>query len=159
MPHLTAQRALIVAAGLVLGAAGLAHAQTMYKWVDEKGTTHFSENPPPEDGKTKATKVEPKVTPPSSTPSASKDTPEKWRAQEAEFKRRQVERNQREEAAGREKAERVQECDRAKRRVAFLTNTHRIFRDNPDGTRSYLTDAQREQEIAKQKDLVKEVCD
>jgi hypothetical protein len=158
MPHATAERALIALAGLIL-AAGVAQAQTMYKWVDEKGTTHFSENPPPDDGKTKASKVEPKVTPPSSPASASRDTPEKWRAQEADFKRRQVERNQREETSEREKAQRANACESAKRRVAFLANTHRIFRDNADGSRTWLTDSQREQEIDKMRDVVREKCD
>ena len=159
MPHVATERALIVAAGLLLG-AGLAHAQPMYKWVDEKGTTHFSQSPPPDDGKTKATKVEPKVTPPSSSPdTASRDSPEKWRAQEAEFKRRQLERGQREEAEGRNQAKRAQACETARRRVAFLTNTHRIYRDNPDGSRTWMTDAQREQEMDKARDVVKEACD
>ena len=57
MPHAAVGRALILVAGLALSTA--APAQKMYKWVDEKGVTHFSENPPP-DG-TKATTVEPKA--------------------------------------------------------------------------------------------------
>ena len=41
-------------------------AQAMYKWVDEKGVTHYSEHPPA-DAKLekKAAKVTPRVTPPS----------------------------------------------------------------------------------------------
>jgi hypothetical protein len=131
----------------------------MYKWVDEKGTTHFSESPPPEGSKTKATKVEPKVIPPSAPDAAkSRDNPEAWKAQEAEFRRRQVERGQREKADGMEKAEREAACDRARRRVAFLQNTHRIHRDNPDGTRSYMTDAERDQEIGHARDVAKQYC-
>ena len=36
---------------IVLGLLGIAEkgfGQTLYKWVDEKGTVHFSEDPPPE---------------------------------------------------------------------------------------------------------------
>ena len=45
MPDTAIERALILGACLAL-AAGVADAQ-MYKWVDEKGTTHYSESPPP----------------------------------------------------------------------------------------------------------------
>ena len=156
MPDLAIGRALAAAAlALLAGAVG---AQTMYKWVDEKGTTHFSENPPPEGTKAKATKVEPKVIPPSS-PSAYQETSEKWRAQESEFRKRQIERGQREKAEGQDKAKRAYECDRAKQRVVTLTNTHRIYRDNPDGTRTYMNDAERDQAIARAREAVKENCD
>ena len=157
MPYVAIERALIALSCLALG-TGLAQAQAMYKWVDEKGTTHFSENPPPEDAKTrtKATKVEPKVIPPSSPPSA--DSPEKWQKQEQEFKKRQIERNQKEQAASREQAEKSRSCDSARRRLAFLTNSSRIYRDNADGTRTYMTDEQRDQELARQRDVVKESC-
>ena len=154
MPHAAAGRALALALALAAFSAG---AQTMYKWVDEKGTTHFSENPPP-DGK-KATKVEPKVIPPSPEAAAPRNDPQSWRKQEADFRKRQVESRQREEADARERAERAQNCERAKRRIAFLTNTHRIHRDNADGTRSYMTDAERDAEMAEVREYVRKRCD
>ena len=157
MPHSSIGRAL--GAALLALAIAPAGAQTMYKWVDEKGTTHFSESPPPEGSKTKATKVEPKVTPPS-TPDAAKarDNPEAWKAQEAEFKRRQLERGQRDKAEGQDKAKREYECNRARERLANLTNSHRIYKDNPDGTRSYMSDSAREENMANQRDIIRQTC-
>jgi len=88
MPHAATGRAL---AACLLLAAFSAVAQTMYRWVDEKGVTHFSESPPP-DG-SKASKVEPKVTPPSSPQAApARNDPDAWKAQDAEFRRRQIDR-------------------------------------------------------------------
>ena len=158
MPDTAIERALIIAACALLG-AGLANAQ-MYKWVDEKGTTHFSESPPPDDAKTKTkpTKVEPKVVPPSSS-SAYKESSEKWRAQEAEFRKRQLDRGQRDKAEGEDKQHRAAECSRQRSRLATLQNTHRLYRDNPDGTRSYMTDAERDAAIARTRDAIKETCD
>ena len=160
MSHSSIGRTL--AAALLALAVSPAGAQTMYKWVDEKGTTHFSESPPPEDAKTKtkATKVEPKVIPPSSPDAAkARDTPEAWKAQEAEFRRRQLERGQREKAEGQDKAKRAYECNRARERLANLTNSHRIYRDNPDGTRSYMSDSVREENMANQREIIKQTCD
>ena len=69
-------------------ASVVAWGQQIYKWVDEKGTTHFSEHPPP-DAKTekKATKVEPKVTPPSG---GAAYNPNAWKSKEAESKKRSL---------------------------------------------------------------------
>ena len=158
MPDTAIERALILGTCLAL-AAGVANAQ-MYKWVDEKGTTHYSESPPPDDAKTKVkpTKVEPKVIPPSSS-SAYKEGQEKWRSQEAEFRKRQMDRGQRDKAEGEDKAKRAHECENQRSRLASLQNTARFYRDNPDGTRSYMTEAERDAAIARTKDNIKEICD
>jgi hypothetical protein len=141
---------------LCLLAAMPAGAQTMYKWVDEKGTTHFSESPPP-DEKTekKASKVTPRVTPPSGpvTPSTTD-----WKAKDAEFRQRQIERGQQEQAEAKDASKRQAACDRARSRIAFLRNTNLIYRDNPDGSRSWMDESQRAQEISRAQDVERETC-
>ena len=156
MPDASTRRAIATAC-LAL-AAFAAGAQSMYKWVDEKGTTHFSEHPPPDGAK--ASKVAPKVTPPSSPAAGpAKSNAEAWRAQETEFRKRQVERGQRDQAEQRERAEREQLCSQARRRLASLLNSSRIYRDHEDGTRTYLNEAQRDSAVAGQRATVKEHCD
>lgn len=51
--------AIVISAGMI--APG--HAQTIQKWVDEKGVTHYGDAPPPEVKSGDATRM--KVTPPS----------------------------------------------------------------------------------------------
>ena len=147
----------VTAAALMLFALG-AGAQAMYKWVDEKGVTHFSENPPP-DGK-KAAKIEPKVTPPSSTPSAagSKSGPEQWKAQEAEFRKRQVERGQRDQAETRERAELEQKCAEARKRLAFIEEHGTIYSRKDDGSRAYMSEAQRAATITELRGDIRTHC-
>jgi hypothetical protein len=143
-----------LAFALVLLVAALhCPAQTMYKWVDEKGVTHFSETPPP--GERKAAKVTPKVTP-SGNPSAY--DPHGWKAREAESKKLRVERGLQDKADSVEREKRAVACDRARSRLAFLQNTNRIHRDNPDGTRTFLGDAEREVEIARTREAAAEYC-
>ena len=146
MPNAAIGRA-VTAAALMVFAWGAA-AQSMYKWVDEKGVTHFSEHPPP-DGK-KAAKIEPKVTPPSSTPPAAggKSGPEQWKAQEADFRKRQVERGQREQAESKERAELEQKCAEARKRLAFLEESGTIYQRKDDGTKTYMSDSARDAQIA-----------
>lgn len=154
MPHIAPRRAL--AAACLAAFACAAGAQAMYKWVDEKGTTHFSEHPPP-DGR-KASKVEPKVTPPSAPAAASRDNPQKWREQEADFRKRQLERSQREQADAQESAERAAQCSDARRRLAHYESMNRIFDTKEDGTRVYYNEAQREAFIARLRETVKDRC-
>jgi hypothetical protein len=155
MPHVATRRALIRLAA-ACAALALLPAHAIYKWVDEKGVTHFSEHPPSDDRK--ASKVTPKVTPPSGTQGAPGYDPKSWKAQDAEFRKRQIDRGAREQAEAKEREKRAVACDRARSRLAFLQNSHRIFRDNPDGTRTYLEDSQRDAEVARARESAAEAC-
>jgi hypothetical protein len=165
MPHAQARRAVAptrragglgavpkAAFVLVLLVAGTAAAQSMYKWVDEKGVTHYSQEPPPD--ASKASKVTPKVTPPSN-PNATAS--EDWKGKDADFRRRQVERSQKEQADEKAAAKRAQQCEQWKGRVSFLQDG-RIYRDNPDGSRTFLDESQRASEIAKAQERASEYC-
>lgn len=153
MPDLATGRALVLVAAFAALGAG---AQTMYKWVDEKGVTHFSETPPPDARMDKkATKVTPKVVPPSG---GGAYDPNAWKSKEAEAKRRSVDRGQQEQASARDAAKQAERCDRARSQLAFLTNSGVIFRDKPDGSRVYLEDKQREAEIARAKEVADQAC-
>lgn len=153
MPYLALGRTLVAAALLSCLPAA---AQTMYKWVDEKGTTHFSQHPPPDaTTEKKASKVTPKVQQPSG--GAAYD-PNAWKGKDAEARKRQIERGQQEQASAEDTAKRAQVCDRARSRLAFLQNTHIIYRDNPDGSRTFLEDKQRDAEIAKARQVADEAC-
>jgi len=143
-----------LAFALVLLVPALCCAQTMYKWKDEKGVTHFSEQPPPEDKK--AEKVTPKVTPPSG--SGTYD-PDAWKNKDAEARKRQIERGKGEQADAKDKEKRQGACTRARSRLNTLQNTQIIYRDNPDGSRAFMSDAERESEMGRARDAIREYCD
>lgn len=131
---------LLLLAGLPLAAP----AQTIYKWVDEKGVTHFSETPPP-DGK--ATKVEVKP------PGTEKPRADNWREREIESRQRRTEREVAErneaEARKRAEAERLQQCRRAQDALDALNNSRRIYELDDKGERVYMEDKDRPAAIEK----------
>ena len=131
-------------------------AQAMYKWVDEKGVTHYSEHPPA-DAKLekKAAKVTPRVTPPSN---ASAYDPNAWKGKEAEAKKRQVSRGQQEQTDARDAARQAEACERARSRLGMLQTSAPIFRTNPDGSRTYMEDKTREAEIARAREVADQAC-
>jgi hypothetical protein len=142
-------------AGLALAAA--AGAQQMYKWVDEKGVTHFSENPPPESAKGNTQKYEPKVTPPSGDVKPPAENASKWSGQEADFRKRQIERGKAEEADAKQASARAKRCADAKRGLEWY-ESGRIYRDNPDGTRTWMEDSQRTAKLQEQREIMRANC-
>ena len=154
MPHVAPRRALIALAAALAVAVPAAHA--MYKWVDEKGVTHFSENPPP-DGR-KATKIEPKVTP----PSEAAPKPD-WKAREQKLRQQRLEREQREEylkgKAHNEAAERKNRCLRAQRELAVLARQTPVYSIDERGPKGYLEDKDRPAEVARWRRVADENCD
>ena len=142
-------RILLVAA---LFAAVSASAQTMYKWVDEKGVTHFSQDPPP-DGNKGAQKIE--VKPIQSDRAAS----DNWRQREQESKQLRAKQGV-EQARNREQeeAQRGQRCRAAQRRADAMKNYARVFRLDEKGERVYYDDKQRESELAEAQADISKYC-
>ena len=127
-------------------------AQSMYKWVDEKGVTHYSETPPP-DGTKGAAKIEVKPIAPDKTPV------DNWKQREAESKqRRAVQGNQEEAARKQEEQQRTRKCRDAQRSVDQLQNYSRIFHLNEKGERVYLEENQRASELAEAKRDITRYC-
>ncbi len=163
MPHATAGRALIRMWGpalLCLAVGAMPAAAQIYKWVDEKGRTHYSENPPPE-GKA-STKVAPPPPPPSGgSGSATRESPEAWKEKDAEWRRRRLERGEAEDKARRrgeqEAARRRDACRRAQRELHIL-QAGPVYSVNERGERVYLEDKDRPAAIAAARKLVDANC-
>lgn len=123
----------------------VATAQTLYKWVDEKGVTHYSEKPPE---KGSATRVEVR------TAEGGKAAPaEDWKEKERQFRERRVQREQqeREEAAKKERDEQglARRCRDAQRHLDGLKNARRVYELDAKGERVYLEDNERPARIEK----------
>ena len=137
-------RALILLLALVPFCAA---AQQMYKWVDEKGTTHFSEYPPPE-GKDKATKVEVK-------PPATEAARGRWKGRELESRQRRC-RDAGEEGAGRRR--RARRCSDARQSLDTMKNSRRVYNLDDKGERVYVEDKDRPAAIEKWNREVERNC-
>jgi len=137
-----------------LAATPLAHAQKMYKWKDEKGVTHFSENPPP-DGR-QAEKIEVK---PVGGDRPAVPPPETWRQKELESKQHKAKAEGADEIS-RKRAEekREEKCRAYKQELDTLTNTQRLFRLNDKGERIFMEDKERNERIEDAKRMIRDNC-
>jgi hypothetical protein len=128
-------------------------AQKMYKWVDEKGVTHFSENPPP-DGNKNARQIEVKP--------IQSDRPytESWKQREAEARERRAKQGVADEQANKQEAQqRAQKCRQAQKTIDTMTNYARVFRLNEKGERVWMEDNEKSAELADAKRDAAKYCD
>jgi len=127
-------------AALLILAWPAAHAQ-MYKCVDERGVTSYSATPRADckGGK----KVDIQGSPPISGSVAprSANVPQ----QDADFKRRQIEREQ---ADAKDKTALAERCARLRNEHGMLSSGMRVFKTNDKGERVYIEDATRDARLA-----------
>lgn len=130
-------------------------AYAIYKWVDEKGVTHFSENPPP-DGR-KAQKVEVRPTPPS-----GEARPADWKQREQQMRRDRIEKDQKADyekaKSHNEMAERKNRCSYAQRQLHVLSLEVPVYSVNEKGERVYVEDKDRAAEAAEWRAEVRKYC-
>lgn len=132
-------------------------AQAMYKWVDEKGVTHYSETPPP-DGKAEKIEVKPAV-----PTAAGRAAPETWKQRDLDSRQKRIERDHQEEQAlakaKRDSATRQDQCRRARRELSVLETQVPVYALNEKKEKVYVTDEERAREIADWKKLIQENCE
>jgi hypothetical protein len=147
----------LIAALLV---AALPAAADMYKWVDEKGVTHYSESPPPEGTQSKKLDLPPLAP---NAPASRGDTPEDWKGRELEFRRRMLDK-QKAEASDKAKSDqtaamRKARCTEARRRLDLLDAGRPLYHTNEKGERVYMEDAERSTEGEKWRKEAAQYCD
>lgn len=155
MPHAATGRVGLAAAFVLACAAAGVQAQ-VFKWVDEKGRTHYGEKPP--EG-VKSSEVA-RPTPPSDPTKVRAADDWRKKAQEA-----RSDKSQREQAADAERrrdagerAEQERRCRNAKISLDRLENVQGLYRYNDKGERVYFTDAEREPEKARVRREIQEHC-
>ena len=153
---------LLLAMGLLLCAAP--SSAQMYKWVDEKGVTHYSESPPP--GR-KAQQIQqatpaPGPAPGSSAPPKPAEPASTWGDKERAFRQRTIEREYAEEAKRQKDAERLalrrEACLEARYMVNALNSGVPVYKLNEKGEREYLADNVRADRLQRAKENVETYC-
>jgi len=147
------RRLLLMPVALAL-AATTSVAQ-IYKWVDEKGVTHYSETPPPDK---KTTKVE---TGPASAPATPSTSPS-WKQKEIDSRRTDIERRQSDDAGQKKSAYddavRKDRCVRAQRDLRIYETQLPVYNRNDRGEKVYVEDSARPAKIQEARRNVEGFC-
>ena len=143
----------IAIAVAVLLATTAVHAQ-IYEWKDENGKTVYSDQPPA--GKVRQQRKIDAEAPASSTApqktTADREMDFRKRAQESQEK---AAKTAKEQAAAADKKE---NCEKSRRYLESLESGERMALRDDKGERYFMEDAQREQEIAKVRQVLQTTC-
>lgn len=120
-----------------------AGAQGLYKWVDEKGVVHYSDQPPA--GKA-GKKLDVAPPPPLGSPAPQRSRSWQEQVQDANERRFQQEKQQKEALQSARETE--QKCLRARSALDTLRRERPIFRVDKQGEREYMSDEERQRQIA-----------
>jgi hypothetical protein len=133
----------LAGAAFVLALFAPGAAAQMYKCVDSRGVTHYADKPTP--GCTNAA-VEIQGSPPISGRLAP--PAENSAQQEADFRRRQLEREEAEHSERAERAQLESRCANLRQERAVLASGRRLVQINAQGERVYVDDAMRDRRLA-----------
>jgi len=141
-----------VACLVVCPLSPLTFAQSMYKWVDEKGVTHFTQEPPPPEAKSGG-KIEVRTTTPERAPT------DNWREREAQSKAQRARQGVADEQARqKEESERANNCRRAQRQMDTFGTPGRVYRLNEKGERVYYEDKDYDAKLAEARENIARYC-
>lgn len=125
----------------------------VYKWVDEKGTTHYGERPPQGH---KAQEVRQHLANPG--PDPGKAARPDWNEKELEFRKRRIESEQAQTRREQQEASNRRACNQARDRLAQATTARRLYRLDEKGERVYESEGERQASVAQLEALVTERC-
>lgn len=131
---------------IILLCSGNAPAQ-VYKWVDANGVTHYGAQPPA-NSKAREVKLR-EATPAPAAGAAQPPAAAGYKEREIEFRKRQTLRDREETRLAEEKAQRDQDCRRSRMELADLRTSRRLYDMDDKGERVFMSDAQRDAEIAR----------
>ncbi|MEF8833432.1 MAG: DUF4124 domain-containing protein [Halofilum sp. (in: g-proteobacteria)] len=142
-----------LALGVVLSAP--LSADEIYKWVDEEGVTHYSQQPPPAG---EAARVEVDSPP-------DEELERERREMEATGQRLEAEREERREAEQQaqenatERAQREQRCAELRSSLGKLTENRRLLVPDGEGGVRRLSEEERQARVAERRRQIEEQCE
>ena len=140
---------------LGIGLAGPLAAAEIYKWVDEEGVTHYTQQPPPA---SQASRVD--VTGPGEAEIEREQRAMEQTAAELEAAREQRRESAREEArAERQEARRAQQCAQLRENIETLADRRRLRVRDGEGRVRRLSEEERRQRLAERRAELDEHCD
>jgi len=125
----------------------------MYKWVDEGGNVQYTQTPPPAGIEAETIKPPPKV----DTDAALKEL-EAQQGKATELRESRLEKAEQANQAQQELELRKKNCEMARARLASYEQPMVKFVQE-DGTKVRATEEERQTEIAKSQEMIKEWCD
>jgi hypothetical protein len=133
-------------------------AAQVYKWVDKDGRVQYSDTPPPPG----ATKADPKkIGPATASPATAAVAPKTLQERSKDADKRRLddaEKAKKDEEAQKLAKRKEERCNEANRFKLELESGRPMMRNNDQGERNFISDDDRNAEIARMKSIMAEAC-
>ena len=130
------RRLCVVVALVMFGVCCNAQAKKIYKWVDEKGVTHYGESAPPNIGMAHEIHI-PKTPAVDAAVNTRKERTERLLDT---YKQERAGKKETRQAAAEERSEREKNCEKAKNSHFKYQHASTLYRTDDEGNRVVLTD-------------------
>jgi hypothetical protein len=131
-------------------------AAEIYKWVDEEGNVHYSQQRPPADAQPRSTETL-KVNSGSASEADLKNLQRDIERSNKIFEDRAQKKEEQEQAAA-EQDIRKQNCDKVRLNLQKLQEAQRIYHTDEQGNRTRIGEEQRQADIKRAQEQVEEWC-
>jgi hypothetical protein len=134
--------------------ATVSEGESIYKWVDDHGVTHYSATTP-KDKRAQQLKTQP--APPVTEAAGEQPSMRDWQAKES-LKNFKGNRDRQEAAETQQRAEKSKRCIDARQRLGKLQQQIRLYKTNDKGEKEYWDDDARTEETKKMEEEVANNC-
>ena len=152
------KQTLVLAAAAASLVAGTALASDIYRYTDEDGTVHYVDRPSGANTEQRVAVASKRST--ASASSSSNAQPQSnadaTAEQAAEAGEPAAKKTRAEKIA--EQKEREERCQSYRAKLETMVTSRRLYRENEDGERNYLNDAEIDEARARAQELVEENC-
>ncbi len=149
---------LLLAGILFMGVMSNISAQVIFKWVDDEGVTHFSEQPP-FGVEAERTSIKLHQTNRQALQARIDTTAKRNAAVATREKHEQEQAAEDKVLAEKQQQLRTENCDKARTRLLTYNTARRLYRPLENGEREYLTDDELDSERMEAQELIDEWCD
>lgn len=148
--------ALALITMLVVAATGITAAGQIYKWTDEEGNVHFTDKPV--DGEAERVAIRSKRTD-SAAVQAQVNARAEAAAKKAEEQAAAAPQGPTEEELAAQAADRAKKCASYRERLQRFVQSRRIYREDENGERVYLSEEEMQEARERVENQVQEYCD
>jgi catalase len=153
-------RAAVLLAGILsLGVMSNTCAESIYKWIDSEGVTHFSAQRPAAGIVAERISISSRQTNRQATQARANTSAEKNAAAATRRMQNNEQAAEDKTQAKQDQQTRVENCAKAETRLETYSTSRRLYRMLEDGERDYLTDDELDKARADAQQLVNDWCD
>jgi len=153
---MTARSITALVLAVLLALADTATAETIYKWVDDQGITHYGDEPP---SGTDAQRIEASEEPSSSETERAQQQLETTTERLEERRRERLEERRAAQREQRKREQREKRCQELRQALRNVKRNRNLIKPDGEGGYEAMTEQERQKRVAERRKRLKKQCE